>query len=114
MEIRRERLVTSRLWGNWRGQVKLNLDWDVIRYNSRVLVSACETKPQDTSVGGRVGEPVLGAARVTVHNVAAHDGGVTVWVEIAWDSPLPLAVSYFAIPSAGQRSPLLHGARPAW
>ncbi len=86
------------LWGDVRGHFKPNLQWDVVRHDSRVFAAASETKPQDVSSGGRVGEPVLGAARVTVHNVAAHDGGVAVWVEVVWDSPLPLAISYLVIP----------------
>lgn len=86
------------LWGNHSGTVKINLNWDVIRYNSCVFVSASETSSQDVSVGGEVGQRILGAARVTVHNVSPRDGAVSVWVEVEWGSPLPISLDYLVIP----------------
>ncbi|MGE3310663.1 MAG: hypothetical protein AB7O66_11895, partial [Limisphaerales bacterium] len=78
-------------WGNRHGQWKLRLNWGAIRAGSRVFVSISECGH-------------MGAARYTVHNVAPSDGGVTVWVNVEWGSPIPLCVDYLVVnpPGAAQ------------
>ncbi|GAA2428525.1 hypothetical protein GCM10010191_47000 [Actinomadura vinacea] len=39
--------------------------------------------------------PMIGAARMTVHNIQPYQGGVQTWVNIEWNSPLRVRVSYF-------------------
>lgn len=57
-------------------------DWR-INSNSRVFASLSEyayTGPN----GGRF----MGGARMTVHNIVPFNGGVTVWTDVEWGSPL--------------------------
>lgn len=76
-------------WGDWRGQVILRLNWDFVNANTRVFVSIAE------GAGG--GGKFIGNARYTVHNVAPRPGGVDIWVNIEWSSPIRLYVDYLAI-----------------
>lgn len=43
-------------------------------------------------------DPFLGAARMTVHNVVPHAGGVNALVDVEWGSPLNVQVSIFVEP----------------
>jgi hypothetical protein len=76
-------------WGDKNGQWKLNLNWGAIRANSRVFVAIAEGAPG----GGKF----LGSARYTLHNVAPSNGGVSIWVNIEWNSPIRLYVDYLVV-----------------
>lgn len=43
-------------------------------------------------------DPFLGAARMSIHNVIPHAGGVTVWMDVEWGSPLNVQLSIFVDP----------------
>jgi len=75
-------------WGNRSGPWKLNLNWGAIRSGSRVFVSISECGH-------------MGAARYTVHNVVPANGGVSIWVNIEWGSPIPLCVDYLVVNPPG-------------
>jgi len=76
-------------WGDRNNQWKLNLNWSVVQANSLVFVSIGEGAPG----AGKI----IGAARYTLHNVAPHAGGVGIWVNIEWGSPIRLYVDYLVI-----------------
>lgn len=76
-------------WGDWRGQVKLNLNWGAVRADSRVFVAIGEGAPG----GGKF----IGNARYTVHNVAPRAGGVAIWINIEFSSPIRLYVDYLVV-----------------
>jgi len=76
-------------WGDYHGWWKLNLSWGAITKNSRVFVAIGEGAPG----GGKF----LGAAKYLLYNVAPHDGGVSIWVYIDWNSPIRLYVDYLVI-----------------
>jgi hypothetical protein len=76
-------------WGNLNGQKMLPLNWGAVNCNSRVFVSISEW---DLNQCG-----LVGAARYTVHNVAARNGGVNVWVNIEWDNPIRIRADYLVI-----------------
>jgi hypothetical protein len=46
------------------------------------------------NVGGRDASRFIGAANLSVLNVACHDGGVTVRINIEWDEPLEHSVDF--------------------
>lgn len=76
-------------WGNLNGQKILPLNWGAVNCNSRVFVSISEF---DLNQCG-----FIGAARYTVHNVAARNGGVNVWVNIEWENPIRIRADYLVI-----------------
>jgi hypothetical protein len=76
-------------WGNRNGQWILHLNWSVITNNTRVFVSIGE--------GAAGGGKLIGAARYTLHNVAPSNGRVSIWVNIEWNSPIPLLVDYLIV-----------------
>jgi hypothetical protein len=73
------------------GEVILNLHWDEITCKSIVFVSASEYEA-DTRNGYQCSN--LGGAKYTIHNVSPYDGGIKVWLEINWDSPLPVRTDF--------------------
>ena len=77
-------------WGDKNNQWKLTLWSGAINRNSTVFVEIGE--------GAAGGGKFVGAARYTVHNVAPFDGGVTIWLNIEWSSPIRLYVDYLVIP----------------
>jgi hypothetical protein len=79
-------------WGNKHGQWKLNLAWGSVNRRSRVFVAIAEGAP-----GGPDGGKFIGGARYTLHNVAPHDGGVDIWVNIEWGSDRRIYVDYLVI-----------------
>ncbi len=86
-------------WGHWRGSVKMTLRWHLISERSRVFASITEGE-LGRSAGGSsevVRFAYVGDAMCTVHNVASFDGGVTIWVTIAFDHPIPIFVDYLVI-----------------
>ena len=76
-------------WGDKNNQWRLNLDWGAVNSNSRVFVAIGEGAPG----GGKM----MGAARYTLHNVAPHDGGVSIWLNIEWKDPIRLLVDYLVV-----------------
>jgi hypothetical protein len=71
------------------GRVRANLNWPFVNRNTLVFASATEVGPDGTAF--------IGGANYAVNNVVPFDGGVTIIVEIGWDSPLSLRVDYLAI-----------------
>ena len=43
-------------------------------------------------------DPFIGAARMTVHNVSPHAGGVNALIDVEWGTPLNVQVSIFVDP----------------
>lgn len=76
-------------WGDRSGNWRLNLNWDSVTKDSRVFVAIGECAPG----GGKF----LGDAKYTLHNVTPHDGGVGIWVDINWASPIRLCADYLVV-----------------
>jgi hypothetical protein len=76
-------------WGLKNGQWILRLNFAAVNTNSRIFVAIGE--------GDGAGGKFIGAARYTVHNVAPRTGGVDIWVNIEWASPISLIVDYFIV-----------------
>ncbi|MGA4843716.1 hypothetical protein [Streptomyces sp. G45] len=55
--------------------------------NSPVSFKTSSIVASITEVDGN-GDPFVGAARMTVHNVAARDGQYVIWVNIEWGDDL--------------------------
>jgi hypothetical protein len=70
------------------GRVQANLNWSFVTRNTLVFASATEVGPDGTAF--------IGSANYVVNNVVPFDGGVSIIVTIAWDSPLSLRVDYLA------------------
>ncbi|MGC5220969.1 hypothetical protein ACPW96_00055 [Micromonospora sp. DT81.3] len=81
------------VWGDLRGWVRLNLTSSVIRKTTNVFASISEADPIVTSTDP-IPAPFLGAAVMTVANIAPYNGGVQVLVSVSWDAPLFTVVSY--------------------
>jgi hypothetical protein len=77
-------------WGFRNGQWKLTLNWCAISPSSKVYVSISEADS--------VGNPFVGNARYTVHNVAPASCSVTTWVNVEWGSPIRLIANYTVLP----------------
>jgi hypothetical protein len=71
-----------------------NFQWDIIQHTSFVVITASEGHegPEDGDMIYSSASPMkfVGSARMTVDNIAPHDGGVTFHVTIDWGSPLTL------------------------
>jgi len=77
--------VTARInWGAKNGQWILTLNWSQISAGNQVYVSIHEGN-------------FIGGARYTVHNIAPFDGGVRIWVNIEWSSPITLIADYLVV-----------------
>lgn len=74
-------------YSHWRGYgvVKLNLPMAGIHATSKVFVSISEYLT-DSRI-----DRFVGAARLSINNVSPYEGGVTVWAEINWGSPINIA-----------------------
>jgi hypothetical protein len=72
--------------------LKLNLNWSAVNGNSRVFVAIAEG-----AAGGPSSGKFIGAARYTLHNVAPRNGGVDIWINIEWSSPIRLYVDYLVV-----------------
>lgn len=68
------------------GQVILNATSSAFTPGTRVVASIVEID--------NAGIPLIGAARMTIHNVRPYQGGVQVWANIEWNSNLRVRVSY--------------------
>ena len=77
--------------GRYYGNRIINLEWDDIREESIVFASASEYEA-DTRNGYQ--RSFIGSAKYTIHNIAPYDGGVKLWLEIHWDSPLPVRLNF--------------------
>ena len=83
------------------GTIRHNFNWDPIKLDSAVIVTAAEFTPQfGGSFGGpkTLGRPNLGAANVYVTNIGPHGpepdaGGVEFLLHVDWDSPLDVIVT---------------------
>lgn len=76
-------------WGDRNGQHILNLNWGAVTAESRVFVAIAE--------GAAGGGKFIANARYTLHNVAPFNGGVGIWINIEWGSPIRLYVDYLVI-----------------
>jgi hypothetical protein len=74
-----------------RGQKILTCYTGAITANSTVLAEISEYYPNPNN-------RFIGAARMTVHNVAPFNGGVKVWVNIEWSSSLRVRLDIRAYP----------------
>ena len=73
--------------GHWNGRLPCTFAFGAINHQSVVLVSASEGRDPTTS---QAPERFVGAANVTVHNIAPFDGGVSFLLTVDWDDPLPI------------------------
>lgn len=74
-------------WGRMYGTLRYDFDWDQIRHDSVVVITASEGHPP---INTNAPERFVGAAPFTVMNVAPRDGGVTFAVRIQWHEPIGL------------------------
>ncbi len=79
-------------WGDLHGQYILNLGWGAVNARSLVFVAIGEGAP-----GGPDGGKFIGQARFTLYNVAPHDGGVSIWVNVEWGNNIRLYADYLVI-----------------
>jgi len=80
-------LASDASWtATWKGSgtVRLNINCPVIHANSNVMLSISEF----SNVANPAGSRFVGSARYTVCNISPREGGVVVWVEINWASPI--------------------------
>lgn len=77
-------------WGYRNGKQKLTLNWCAITATSKVFVSISEADAY--------GNPFVGDARFTVHNVAPGNCKVTIRVNIEWGTPIHLVANYIVLP----------------
>jgi hypothetical protein len=80
------------------GRIPINHNWDPIRANSAVVITAAEWLATGGIVPPTVGRAHLGAANVSVTNVGPHDpeggtGGVEFILNVDWPSPLDVIVT---------------------
>ncbi|MEU8663199.1 hypothetical protein [Actinoplanes philippinensis] len=75
-------------WGLRKGQWILHLNDPAVTGATRVFVAAGEGSGDGKFIGG---------ARYTVHNVAPGPGRISIWVDVAWDSPINLLVDYLIV-----------------
>ena len=80
-------LASDASWSaTWKGSgtVKLNINCPIIHPTSNVMLSISEFNNTANPAGSRF----IGSARYTVCNISPREGGVVVWVEISWASPI--------------------------
>jgi hypothetical protein len=81
-------------WGAHNGECTFRLTNMPVSNGQTVLVTVTEGTADNVSIGGRVGLEFVGAAKITLNNVAVEDGAVEIWVTINWGSPLYLYAHY--------------------
>lgn len=94
------------LYQGEQGTSRKNFNWDPIKLDSAVIITAAEFVPDFGEVGsGRIapahktlGRPNLGEANVYVTNIGAHGpegdtGGVEFLLHVDWGSPLDVVVT---------------------
>ncbi len=77
-------LAYRHFWGNMNGVRVLRLNWAEVMPDSLVLASVSENG-------------AMGDAHYILYNVVARHGGVDIRVNVAFGSPIPLRVDYFAV-----------------
>ena len=70
----------------------LRVSWPVIQSTSIVLISASEARSDDIPRFTPVIERFVGAAPITIRNIAPQDGFVDFWIDVEWADPLDVAV----------------------
>jgi hypothetical protein len=70
----------------------LRVTWPVIHSTSIVLISASEARSDDVPRFTPVIERFVGAAPITVRNIAPQEGFVDFWIYVEWKDPLDVAV----------------------
>jgi hypothetical protein len=85
------------LYRGVQGRVRRNFNWDPIKQNSAVVITAAEWGAFG-GIFGAAGRPRLGEANVYVTNVGPHDpeggaGGVEFHLHVEWPSPLDVVVT---------------------
>ena len=90
------------LYRRQQGTIRKNFNWEPIKLDSAVIVTAAEFTPVFGGFGGgpkTLGRPLLGAANVYVTNIGPHDpegddvGGVEFLLHVDWHSPLDVIVT---------------------
>jgi len=76
------------------GTFDANLQWPSVQSDSYVVATISERHDPPVNEGGRDASRFLGSASLSILNVVPHDAGVTVRVNIAWDTPLPYDVDF--------------------
>jgi hypothetical protein len=77
-------------WGYRYGQWKLTLNWCAVSPTSKVYVSITEVDAN--------GNPFIGSARYTVHNVSPQNCSVNTWMNIEWGAPIRVIANYIVLP----------------
>jgi hypothetical protein len=73
-------------WKPYKGLIKPTVNWGYIRRDSVVVISASEyAMPGRPVFQGETLDRFVGDAGISVENVSPFDGGVTFYVNIAWD-----------------------------
>ena len=80
-------------WGDLKGDYILNLSWPAVTARSAVFVAIGEG-----AAGGPTAGKFIGRAKFTLFNVAPHNGGVSIWVNVNWGEPIRLYVDYVVFP----------------
>jgi hypothetical protein len=75
------------------GDFVLNLSWPAVTARSAVFVAIGEG-----AAGGPTAGKYIRRAKFTLFNVAPYNGGVSIWVNVNWGSPIRLYVDYVAFP----------------
>lgn len=89
------------LYRQQHGRLRKNFNWDPIKLDSTVIITAAEFVPNfEPHFGGpkTLGRPHLGEASVYVTNVGPHgpeggSGGVEFHLHVDWENPLDVVVT---------------------
>jgi hypothetical protein len=98
------------LYRGVQGRVRKNFNWESIKLDSPVVITAAEFQPQFGGLGGgpkTLGRPHLGDANVYVTNVGPHGaggeaGGVEFHLHVDFDRPLDVVVTITVLDDIGQ------------
>ncbi|GAA2382671.1 hypothetical protein [Nonomuraea africana] len=77
---------TSRFFYFALGQVLLKAPVHVANPDTRVVASLAEVNPNTL-------KPVLGRARMSVHNIVSEQNFITTWVNVESSQPVPVALT---------------------
>jgi hypothetical protein len=76
--------------GRYNGRVRATLNWPSVKQTSVVHIAASEYRPEIRREAPW--QRFVGAANVSVTNVAPFDRGVTFYVHVDWFEPLPIMI----------------------
>ena len=79
-------------WGNLNNDLILRLNWGAVTPATAVFVAIGEGAP-----GGPTAGKFIGSAKFTLFNVAPRSGGVDIWINVNWGSPIRVYVDYEAV-----------------